>query len=47
MIMTSDAKWEKRNGHKSSARKCKIKGFAGDSVRDEKKVLKYIFKNRL
>jgi len=47
MIMTDDAKWEKRNGHNNCARKCKIKGLAGDSVTDEKRVLKYIFKYRL
>jgi len=41
MIMTSDAKWEKRNGHKNCARKCKIKGLAGDSVTNEKRVLNH------
>jgi hypothetical protein len=45
--MTSDAKWEKRNAHKNCAGKCKIKGLTGDSVTDEKRILKYIFKNRL
>jgi hypothetical protein len=44
MIMTSDAKWEKRNGHKNFARRCKIKGLAGDSVTDEKRGLKYFLK---
>jgi hypothetical protein len=47
MIMTSDVKWEKRNEHKNCARNCKIKGLAGNSVTDEKRVLKYSLKNRL
>jgi hypothetical protein len=42
MIMTSDAKWGKRNGHKNCTRKCKIKVFAGDSVTHEKRLLTLI-----
>jgi hypothetical protein len=45
--MTSGAKWEKINGHKHCARKCKINDLAGDSVTEERRVLRYIFKNRL
>jgi hypothetical protein len=44
MIMTSNAKWEKRNGHKKCARKHTIKCLAGDSVTDEKIVKIYLQK---
>ena len=47
MIMTSGANSEKINGHKVCARKCKINGLAGNSATDERRVLRYIFKNRL